>query len=75
MIMILPLGEILFDLPCPEGEEIQTPEVDESQPYMVASTYCGSPLEIVQISGRNFPPDTKGPVDFFTASGVKKTPG
>jgi len=67
--------EIPFYLPCPEGEEISTPEVDKSQPYMLANAYCASPQEIVQITGKNFPPDTKGPVDFYTTSGVKKPLG
>ena len=67
--------EIPFYLPCPEDTAISEPDVDQSQPYMLASSYCASPLEIVQITGKNFPPDTKGPVDFYTTSGVKKTLG
>lgn len=67
--------EIPFYLPCPEGETISAPDLDQSQPYMLASTYCASPQEIVQITGKNFPPDTKGPVDFYTTSGVKKSLG
>lgn len=67
--------EIPFYLPCPEGEEISAPELDESQPYLLASAYCASPGEIVQITGKNFPPNIKGPVDFFTTSGVKKSMG
>ena len=64
--------EIPFYLPCPEGEEISAPDLDQSQPYMLASAYCASPQEIVQVTGKNFPPNTKGPVDFYTSSGVKK---
>ncbi|MCK5793116.1 MAG: ABC transporter permease subunit [Anaerolineales bacterium] len=67
--------EIPFYLPCPEGEEISTPDLDQSQPYILASAYCASPQEIVHITGKNFPPDTKGPVDFYTTSGVKKPLG
>ncbi len=67
--------EIPFYLPCPEGEEISAPDLDHSQPYMLASAYCASPQEIVHITGKNFPPDTKGPVDFYTTSGVKKPLG
>ena len=67
--------EIPFYLPCPEGEEISAPDLDQSQPYILASAYCASPKEIVQITGKNFPPETKGPVDFYTASGVKKSLG
>ena len=67
--------EIPFYLPCPEGAEISAPEVDKSQPYMLASAYCASPQEIVQITGKNFPPDVKGPVDLYTTSGVKKPLG
>jgi len=67
--------EIPFYLPCPGGEEISAPDLDQSQPYMLASAYCASPQEIVHITGKNFPPDTKGPVDFYTTSGVKKPLG
>ena len=66
---------IPFYLPCPEGEEISPPDLDQSQPYMLASAYCASPGEIIQITGKNFPPNTRGPIDFYTTSGVKKSLG
>lgn len=64
--------EIPFYLPCPEGQDIETPEVESSGPYLVASAYCASPNETVLIEGFNFTPRTSGPLDFITASGVKK---
>jgi phosphonate ABC transporter permease subunit PhnE len=67
--------EIPFYLPCPEDQEVEVPEPDTSQPYLVASVYCASPKENVIIEGFNFIPNSKGPVNFITASGVKKQMG
>ena len=67
--------EIPFYLPCPEGQEIETPEVATSGPYLVASAYCASPEETVIIEGYNFTPRTSGPLDFITATNVKKPLG
>jgi len=67
--------EFPFYLPCPDSGSVAEPEVDTSQAYMVASEYCASPGDIVQIEGHNFPADQRGPVDFYTASGVKKPLG
>jgi len=64
--------EIPFYLPCPEDQVIEPPEPDTTQPYLVASVYCSSPGETVIIEGINFIPNSKGPVNFVTASGVKK---
>ena len=64
--------EIPFYLPCPEDQEIKVPEPDTSQPYLTASVYCASPKENVIIQGYNFTPNSKGPLNFVTASGVKK---
>jgi len=64
--------EIPFYLPCPEDQEVAAPEVDTSGPYLVASAYCASPKETVIIEGYNFIPRTGGPLDFITASGVRK---
>jgi phosphonate ABC transporter permease subunit PhnE len=67
--------EIPFYLPCPEGETVDAPEQDLSQPHLIASTYCAEPKEIITIEGFNFTPNSRGPVNFITASGVKKQLG
>jgi phosphonate ABC transporter permease subunit PhnE len=67
--------EIPFYLPCPEGQDIEEPVSDRSQAYMTASVYCGSPEDLVIITGYNFPLSSKGPINFITASGVKKQLG
>ena len=67
--------KIPFYLPCPAGQDIEAPEQDLSQTHLLASKYCGSPDDIILIEGYNFAPGTKGPLDFFTASGVKKPLG
>ena len=69
------LIEIPFYLPCPDGQVIEAPEQDTSQTHLIASKYCGSPKDIILIEGYNFTPGSKGPLDFFTASGVKKPLG
>jgi len=69
------LIEVPFYLPCPEGQVIEAPEQDTSQTHLIASKYCGSPKDIILIEGYNFTPGSKGPLDFFTASGVKKPLG
>jgi len=67
--------EIPFYLPCPEDQVIEVPEPDQSQPYLISSSYCASPKEIITINGYNFAPNSKGPLNFITASGVKKQLG
>jgi phosphonate ABC transporter permease subunit PhnE len=67
--------EIPFYLPCPEDQEIEIPQPDTSGPYLTASVYCASPKENVVINGFNFNPFSKGPLNFITASGVKKQLG
>ena len=67
--------DIPFYLPCPEGQEIEEPVQDTSQPYLTSSEYCGSPEDIVFIEGHNFTPYSKGPINFVTASGVNKQLG
>jgi len=67
--------EIPFYLPCPEDVEFEIPEPDTSGPYLVASVYCASPKEVVIIEGFNFAPGGKGPLNFITASSVKKQLG
>ena len=67
--------EIPFYLPCPENVELEAPVPDTTEPYLTADTYCGSPEDIIHIEGFNFTPYSKGPVNFITASGVKKQLG
>jgi len=67
--------EVPFYLPCPADGEIEIPEPDTSGPYLVASAYCASPKEVVIIEGFNFAPGGKGPLNFITASSVKKQLG
>jgi phosphonate ABC transporter permease subunit PhnE len=67
--------EVPFYLPCPTGQEITLPEPDTEAPYLVPSVSCGSPEETISIEGFNFAPDSRGPIDFITASGVKKNLG
>ena len=59
-----------FHLPCPETGFPETP-VRGSGPYMIVTPVCAGPKEIVTIEGFDFLPDTRGPVNFLTASGVK----
>lgn len=67
--------EIPFYLPCPAGQTVEEPEQDTSQAHLIASEYCASPKDIVFIEGYNFTPGSKGPINFVTASGVKKQLG
>jgi len=67
--------EIPFYLPCQEDQVIEVPEPDQSQPYLMPSSYCASPKEIISVQGYNFPPNSKGPLNFITASGIKKQLG
>ncbi len=67
--------EIPFYLPCPDGVVIEEPVQDTTQPYLSASVYCASPKELVIIQGYNFTPNTKGPLNFVTSSGVNKQLG
>ncbi len=65
--------EIPFYLPCPEDGIVEEPSVeDPTQPYLTASAYCAAPEEIITLRGTNFTPYSRGPINFITASGVKK---
>jgi len=67
--------EVAFYLPCPEGQEIPLPEVDTSEPYILSSVSCASPKETITVEGFNLLPNSRGPLNFITASGVKKQLG
>ena len=62
--------EVPFFLPCPEDGEPEI-EVDKSGPYIVVDPPCAGPKELVTISGFNFTPGTRGPVNFIPPSGAK----
>lgn len=67
--------DVPFYLPCPEGKDVELPEVDTAGPYLVPSEPCASPKEMVTVEGFNLTPNSKGPLNFVTASGVKKQLG
>lgn len=67
--------EIPFYLPCPEGQEVSLPEPDTSGPYLTASVACAAAKETIIVEGFNMMPFFQGPVNFITASGVKKQLG
>ena len=57
-------------LPCPEGG-IEIPDPDKSGPYLVTDVACAESKESVIVEGYQFPPGSKGPINFITASGAK----
>jgi phosphonate ABC transporter permease subunit PhnE len=64
--------EVPFYLPCPEGQEVQLPDPDLDGPYLAPEVPCADAKEIIEIEGYNFLPNSRGPLNFITASGVKK---
>ena len=62
--------EVPFYLPCPEDGEPEI-EIDKTGPYIVVDPPCAGPKDIVTISGYNFAPETRGPVNFIPPSGAK----
>ena len=67
--------EVPFYLPCPEGQDLELPEVDPNEPYLKPSVPCASPKEIITVEGFNLAPNSKGPLSFIAASGIKKPLG
>jgi len=63
-----------FYLPCPDEGVPETP-LDASGPYVVLDPPCGEAKEIIEIEGRNFWPNVKGPINFIPLSGAKLTIG
>lgn len=59
-----------FYLPCPEGE-VDLPQPDRSNAYILTDVACADPKDSVLIEGYNFQPNSRGPINFITASGVK----
>jgi phosphonate ABC transporter permease subunit PhnE len=58
-------------LPCPEGQEIELPEPDKSEPYLSLSMPCAAAKEPITIEGYKLLPNSKGPIYFVAASGVQ----
>ncbi len=67
--------EAPFYLPCPEGVLIEKPVIDQREPYISTNVLCASPKEMVTVEGFNLPPESSGPINFVTASGVSKQMG
>jgi phosphonate ABC transporter permease subunit PhnE len=63
--------EVPFYLPCPEGKDVELPPVDVTEPYLVPSVPCSAPKESLTVEGFNLKPNSKGPINFVAASGVK----
>ena len=66
--------DVPFYLPCPDAE-IDLPEPDTSGPYLVTDVPCASSKEFILLEGVNFKPDSKGPINFISASGAKRQLG
>ena len=64
--------ETPFYLPCPEGETPSLPENASSDSYITVNVACGAVGEVIKVEGFNFPAYAQGPLNFITASGVKK---
>jgi phosphonate ABC transporter permease subunit PhnE len=62
--------EVPFYLPCPEDGAPEI-ELDTSGPYIIVDPPCAGPKDFVTISGFNFTPGTRGPVNFIPPSGAK----
>ncbi len=56
-------------LPCP-GDIPSLPETDTSGPYIVIEPYCASAGENIVVSGGNFLPNSRGPINFIPPSGA-----
>lgn len=63
------LVETPFYMPCPAGE-LEIPEPDTSQPYMIVTPPCAEANSEITVEGFNFEPGTSGPLNFIPPSGV-----
>ncbi len=61
-----------FYLPCPISGQMEVGETGGSDPYLVTSAPCASAKEMIFVEGFNFPPNSSGPINFLTASGVSR---
>ncbi len=57
-------------LPCLEGQTPSLPEVDTSEPTLIAQT-CGALGETVIVEGFNFPPGASGPIGFVPSTNLE----
>ncbi len=56
-------------LPCPDVEPI-LPDTNRSGPYIILEPYCADAGEPIVVSGSNFLPSSKGPINFIPPSGA-----
>lgn len=61
-------------LPCPEDVP-SLPEPDTRGPYIVIEPYCAGADEPIVVSGGNFLPSSRGPINFIPPSGASLTIG
>ena len=61
-------------LPCPEAEP-SLPETDTRGPYITLKPYCAGAGESIVVSGGNFLPNSRGPINFIPPSGALLTIG
>jgi len=61
--------EALVYLPCPEDVPALL-EPDTRGPYIVIEPYCASAGENIVVSGGNFLPNSRGPINFIPPSGA-----
>ncbi|MDP6583247.1 MAG: ABC transporter permease subunit, partial [Anaerolineales bacterium] len=61
-------------LPCPKNQ-VPSYKPNMSEAYLVLTPNCAGPGEIITVEGYNIWPNTKGPINFFTLSGVNLTIG
>lgn len=64
-----------FYLPCPDNGNLEEPVKDKKEAYIQTSALCASPKETITVEGFNMPPNSKGPINFLAASGVKRQLG
>jgi len=56
-------------LPCPEIDP-SLPETDTRGPYITLEPYCADAGEPIVVSGSNFLPNSRGPINFIPPSGA-----
>ena len=61
-----------FYLPCTDNEDFEEIVNDSNDTYIQTSVLCASPKETITVEGFNMPPNSKGPINFLAASGVKR---
>ena len=61
-------------LPCPK-DQVSAHKPNMSEAYLVLTPNCAGPGETITVEGHNMWPNTKGPINFLTLSGVNLTIG